>query len=138
MTAPLVVGHWISAQYYFSTVDPETFGSGDKLLHNPVTSIGVLTGAGGDLRVGLPLQSTHVDGQPFHRPLRLLAVIQADLTTVESIISRNPMLHQLVRGSWLRIAARSHPHEPWSTRSREGTWSTIPTQLDPLTTLECS
>ena len=138
MTAPLVVGHWISAQYYFSTVDPETFGSGDKLLHNPVTSIGVLTGAGGDLRVGLPLQSTHVDGQPFHRPLRLLAVIQADLTTVESIISRNPVLHQLVRGSWLRIAARSHPHEPWSTRSREGTWSTIPTQLDPLTTLECS
>ena len=27
MTAPLVVAHWISSQYYFSTVDPEHFGA---------------------------------------------------------------------------------------------------------------
>jgi uncharacterized protein YbcC (UPF0753/DUF2309 family) len=136
MTAPLVVGHWISAQYYFSTVDPDTFGAGDKLLHNPVGSVGVLSGAGGDLRVGLPLQSTHVAGRRFHQPLRLLAVIQADLSTIEAIIARNPVLQQLVAGSWIRIAARLHPHEPWSTRSHLGTWSTIPHLPTPITTLE--
>ena len=53
MTAPLVVAHWISAQYYFSTVDPEAFGAGDKLLHNVVGDVGVIYGESGDLRVGL-------------------------------------------------------------------------------------
>ncbi len=54
MTAPLVVGQWISAQYYFSSVDPDQFGAGDKTLHNPVGGIGVVLGEGGDLQVGLP------------------------------------------------------------------------------------
>lgn len=136
MTAPLVVGHWISAQYYFSTVDPDVFGAGDKLLHNPVGSLGVLLGAGGDLRVGLPLQSTHVAGRAHHQPLRLLAVIQADLVTIEKIIARNPVLSRLVEGSWMRVAARSHPHEPWSIRSRHGSWSTEPRDVDPETSME--
>lgn len=129
MTAPLIVGHWISAQYYFSTVDPERFGAGDKLLHNPIGSVGVITGAGGDLRVGLPTQSTHVGDQPHHQPLRLLAVVQADLATVESIITRNEVLHRLVRGGWLHIAARPGFGEPWSTRSPGGTWSELPADV---------
>ncbi|HWI03261.1 MAG TPA: putative inorganic carbon transporter subunit DabA, partial [Acidimicrobiales bacterium] len=54
MTAPLVVAQWISAQYYFSAVDPDQFGAGDKTLHNPVGGIGVMLGEGGDLQVGLP------------------------------------------------------------------------------------
>ena len=129
MTAPLIVGHWISAQYYFSTVDPDRFGAGDKLLHNPIGSIGVITGAGGDLRVGLPTQSTHVGDEAYHQPLRLLAVVQADLPTVESIITRNEVLHRLVRGGWLHIAARPGFGEPWSTRSPGGTWSELPTEV---------
>ncbi|MGY6501099.1 MAG: putative inorganic carbon transporter subunit DabA [Acidimicrobiales bacterium] len=133
MTAPLVVAHWISAQYYFSTVDPEVFGAGDKLMHNPIGSIGVVTGDGGDLRVGLPIQSTHVDGRRQHQPLRLLAVIQADLTTIEEIISRHRILQTLVSGSWIRIAARSHPEDPWSVRSPEGTW--IADRREPTSTL---
>jgi len=130
MTAPLIVGHWISAQYYFSTVDPESFGAGDKLLHNPIGTVGVISGAGGDLRVGLPLQSTHLDGRPFHQPLRLLAVIQADLVRIETIIANNPILRTLTSGGWLRIAARAHPHERWSTRTPSGTWIQTPRQFD--------
>lgn len=126
MTAPLVVAHWISAQYYFSTVDPEVFGAGDKLMHNAIGSIGVVTGDGGDLRVGLPLQSTHVDGRRQHQPLRLLAVIQAEVSSIEEIIGRHSVLQTLVSGSWLRIAARSHPDEPWSVRTPDGTWVTTP------------
>ncbi len=112
MTAPLVVGHWISSQYYFSTVDPEVFGAGDKLLHNPVGTLGVLSGDGGDLRVGLPLQSTHIAGGRHHQPLRLLAVIEAEPARIEEIIDANPILQTLTSGSWIRIAARSRPGEP--------------------------
>ncbi len=129
MTAPLVVGHWISSQYYFSTVDPDVFGAGDKLLHNPVGTLGVLSGDGGDLRVGLPLQSTHVAGRRHHQPVRLLAVIQAEPARIEEIIDANPILQTLTGGSWIRIAARSHPDEPWSTRTPHGTWITTPAAL---------
>ncbi|MCY7270878.1 MAG: DUF2309 domain-containing protein, partial [Sphingomonas bacterium] len=54
MTAPVVVASWISLQYYGSTVAPETFGGGNKLLHNVAGGIGVVEGNGGLMRVGLP------------------------------------------------------------------------------------
>ena len=129
MTAPLVVGHWISSQYYFSTVDPEVFGAGDKLLHNPVGTLGVLSGDGGDLRVGLPLQSTHVAGRRHHQPVRLIAIIEAEPARIEQIINANPILQTLTSGSWVRIAARSRAGEPWSTRTPHGTWITTPDAL---------
>jgi uncharacterized protein YbcC (UPF0753/DUF2309 family) len=135
MTAPLIVAHWITSQYYFSTVDPEVFGAGDKLIHNPVGRIGVVSGDGGDLRVGLPLQSTHVDGRRHHQPLRLLAVVQADLETIERIIARHRILQNLVTGSWIRLAARSLPHEPWSIRTAAGTWLTHPRPVGTVTTM---
>ena len=138
MTAPLIVGHWISSQYYFSTTDPDVFGAGDKLLHNPIGTLGVVTGAGGDLRVGLPLQSTHVGDRAHHQPLRLLAVVQADVTVIDDIIKRNPVLQRLVQGSWIRIAARSTPHEPWSTRSANGAWVTMPRPHTTVPALERS
>lgn len=34
MTAPMVVASWISLQYYGSTVDNTSLGSGNKVLHN--------------------------------------------------------------------------------------------------------
>lgn len=131
MTAPLVVAHWISSQYYFSTVDPEVFGAGDKLLHNVIGTTGVISGDAGDLRVGLPRQSTHVGSHRQHQPVRLLAVVQAPLERIERIIRANPILQTLFGGSWMRLAGRSHPHEPWSTRTPDGTWNTVPR---PLTT----
>ena len=89
MTAPLVVAQWISSQYYFSTVEPEIFGAGDKMLHNPVGGIGVVVGQSGDLAVGLPMQSVMLGEQRAHDPLRLLAVVQAPLDRIEGIILRN-------------------------------------------------
>ena len=138
MTAPLVVGHWISSQYYFSTVDPERFGAGDKLIHNVVGDVGVMSGEQGDLRVGLPLQSTHLGDERHHSPVRLLAVVQAPLERIEEIIRQNPILTTLIEGSWIRLAARSHAHERWSIRSADGTWSAEPRPLDPHHPLEHS
>ncbi|GAC1477364.1 MAG: DUF2309 domain-containing protein [Acidimicrobiales bacterium] len=124
MTAPLVVGQWISAQYYFSAVDPDQFGAGDKTLHNPVGGIGVVLGEGGDLQVGLPAQAVGVGDRRMHEPLRLLAVIQAPLERTEAIIQRNQVLRELIGGKWMTVAGRSHGDEHWSIRSPGGTWVT--------------
>lgn len=53
MTAPVVVASWISLQYYGSSVAPEAFGGGNKLIHNVVGGIGVVEGNGGSLCPGL-------------------------------------------------------------------------------------
>ena len=47
LTAPVVVASWISLQYYGSTVAPDVFGGGNKLLHNVTGGIGVVEGNGG-------------------------------------------------------------------------------------------
>jgi len=124
LTGPLVVAHWISAQYYFSSVDPEVFGAGDKMLHNPVGGVGVVLGERGDLRVGLPQQSVSIGDRSLHEPLRLLVLVEAPLERTEAVIARNPQLADLVRGRWITLVGRSHPGESWSIRSSAGTWST--------------
>ena len=122
MTAPLVVAQWISAQYYFSTVDPAVFGAGDKMLHNPVGGIGVVVGQSGDLAVGLPMQSVMLGDQRAHDPLRLLAIVQAPLDRIEPIILRNTGLRQLVEGEWIHVVARESEHDGWSLRTPAGGW----------------
>ncbi|MEW6153165.1 MAG: DUF2309 domain-containing protein [Actinomycetota bacterium] len=123
LTAPLVVAQWISAQYYFSSVDPDQFGAGDKTLHNPVGGIGVVLGEGGDLQVGLPAQAVGVGDRRMHEPLRLLAVIQAPRDRIEAIIGRHQVLVDLIGGQWVTVAARSREDEQWSVRSPAGTWA---------------
>ena len=123
LTAPLVVGQWISAQYYFSSVDPDQFGAGDKTLHNPVGGIGVVLGEGGDLQVGLPAQAVGVGERRVHEPLRLLALVQAPLERTEAIIQRNQVLQELMGGKWITLAGRSNGTEHWSIRSPSGTWT---------------
>jgi uncharacterized protein len=122
MTAPLVVAQWISSQYYFSTVDPEVFGAGDKMLHNPVGGVGVVVGESGDLAVGLPLQSVMLGEQRAHDPIRLLAIVQAPLDRIHRIIEHNPSVRQLVDGEWIHVVAREREHDAWSRRTPGGGW----------------
>jgi uncharacterized protein YbcC (UPF0753/DUF2309 family) len=122
LTAPLVVAQWINCQYYFSTVDPEVFGAGNKTLHNVVAGLGVLRGPGGDLRLGLPAQGA-LDGERlYHEPLRLLAIVEAPLARIDEIVNRNPVLQDLFGGEWVSIAAREQPGDPWLRREPAGTW----------------
>jgi uncharacterized protein YbcC (UPF0753/DUF2309 family) len=104
MTAPMIVTHWINMQYYASTVDNQRYGSGNKVLHNVVGgSIGVFEGNGGDLRIGLPLQSIH-DGQEFrHTPLRLSVFIAAPRHAIEGVIQKHALVRQLVENEWLHL-----------------------------------
>lgn len=104
MTAPMVVANWINMQYYASVVDNRRFGSGNKVLHNVVGgAIGVLEGNGGDLRVGLPLQSLH-DGEHWvHEPLRLSVFIEAPESAIEEVIGNHETVRQLVDNGWLHL-----------------------------------
>lgn len=104
MAAPMVVAHWINMQYYASTVDPERFGSGNKTLHNVVGGhIGVLEGARGDLRIGLPLQSLHDGSRWVHTPLRLTVLIEAPAEGIDAVIERNATVRQLVENEWVLL-----------------------------------
>ncbi|MCU0837768.1 MAG: DUF2309 domain-containing protein [Rhodospirillales bacterium] len=103
MTAPVVVASWISLQYYGSTVAPEVFGSGNKLLHNVVGGIGVVEGNGGVLRTGLPWQSVH-DGETYaHEPLRLSVCIEAPREVMTDILRRHESVRALFDNHWLHL-----------------------------------
>jgi uncharacterized protein YbcC (UPF0753/DUF2309 family) len=105
LTAPMVVASWINLQYYGSTVDNRAFGSGNKVLHNVVGTLGVLEGSGGDLRTGLPWQSVH-DGTSFvHEPLRLTVCIEAPVERIDAVLARHANVRQLLDHGWLHLYA---------------------------------
>lgn len=102
ITAPMLVTHWINMQYNLSVTDNAFFGSGNKLLHNAVGDhIGVFEGNGGDLRVGLSMQSIHDGTQWRHQPLRLNVYIAAPKQAIDSIVNAQPIVKDLVTNRWL-------------------------------------
>jgi uncharacterized protein len=106
MTAPMVVTNWINLQYHASTVDNRRFGSGNKVLHNVVGGhIGVFEGNGGDLRIGLPLQSLHDGRQWRHTPLRLAVFIEAPKRAIDGVIHKHQVVRHLVDNGWLHLHA---------------------------------
>ncbi len=105
LTAPVVVASWISLQYYGSTVAPEVFGGGNKLLHNVTGGVGVVEGNGGRLRPGLPWQSVH-DGERYaHEPLRLSVCIEAPREAVADVLRRHAGVRELFDNRWMHLFA---------------------------------
>lgn len=104
MTAPMIVTHWINMQYYASTVDNRRYGSGNKVLHNVVGGdIGVFEGNGGDLRIGLPIQSLHDGEKWMHTPLRLSVYIEAPRDCIDMVMDKHVQVRNLVDNHWLYL-----------------------------------
>ena len=103
LTAPVVVASWISLQYYGSTIAPDMFGGGNKLLHNVVGGIGVVEGNGGRLRAGLPLQAVNDGDRNAHEPLRLSVMIEAPREEISGILDRHPEVRALFDNGWLHL-----------------------------------
>ena len=122
MTAPMVVTHWINMQYHASTVDNPRYGSGNKVLHNVVGGhIGVFEGNGGDLRIGLPMQSLH-DGHALrHTPLRLSVFLEAPRASIDRVINQHETVRDLVSNEWLHLF-RIEPDSLCIEQHRNGTW----------------
>jgi uncharacterized protein YbcC (UPF0753/DUF2309 family) len=123
LAAPVVVAQWITSQYWASVIDPEHFGAGDKTTHNVVgdsiATSAVITGAHGDLRLGLPWQAVSAvapspsarsvedpwPGGTRHQPQRLLAVVYARPSTIDGALRRQPSARRLVVGEWITLCA---------------------------------
>jgi uncharacterized protein YbcC (UPF0753/DUF2309 family) len=103
ITAPVVVASWISLQYFGSSVAPEMFGGGNKLIHNVVGGIGVIEGNGGRLRAGLPWQAVH-DGEALaHEPLRLSVMIEAPREEILKVLEKHESVRALFDNGWLHL-----------------------------------
>jgi len=102
LTAPMVVANWINAHYYASVTDNLKFGSGNKVLHNVVGgNLGVFEGNGGDLRIGLSLQSLHDGDRWMHEALRLSVYVAAPRDAIAGIVARHQVVRDLVDNDWL-------------------------------------
>lgn len=125
MTAPMVVTNWINLQYFASTVAPDIYGAGNKILHNVVNEAGVVEGNGGDLRVGLPIQSVHDGARFVHEPLRLSVFIEAPREALESIIAKHQVVRDLVDNEWLYLLQINREDGVISVRRPGGTYENI-------------
>ncbi len=105
LTAPVVVASWISLQYYGSSVAPDVFGGGNKLLHNVIGGFGVVEGNGGTLRAGLPWQSVHDGRGLVHEPLRLTVCIEAPCEAMSAVLEKHPGVRALFDNRWLHLFA---------------------------------
>ncbi|MBX3436136.1 MAG: DUF2309 domain-containing protein [Planctomycetaceae bacterium] len=115
----------ISLEYYFSCVDPDGWGCGSKLPHNITSLLGVMMGAGSDLRPGLSRQMVEI-----HEPLRPVFVIETTPAAMLRIMDRNGGIGRLCRNEWVRIVTldpdtsalhvlRNGVFEPYRPESRE-------------------
>jgi uncharacterized protein YbcC (UPF0753/DUF2309 family) len=89
----------INLEYYFSYVDPGGWGCGTKLPHNITSLLGVMDGAGSDLRPGLPWQMVEI-----HEPVRLLFVIETTAAAMLRIMNEHESIGKLVRNGWVQLA----------------------------------
>lgn len=105
LTAPGVVIQWISMEHYFSTVDPQIYGSGSKIYHNVTGRIGVMYGTKSDLRVGLPWQTVMNGEDPNHEAMRPLYIVEAPRDRIRMLIEKNEILKRFFDGRWVHLVA---------------------------------
>ncbi|MDC0006583.1 DUF2309 domain-containing protein [Winogradskyella sp.] len=121
MGGPMVVTQWINNHYYFSTVDNNKFGGGSKITHNITGQFGVVQGNGGDLKMGLPLQSLKAsDTEMYHQPLRLTTIIHAPLARVELLLRANKHLETLLDNEWMYLKVIDTNNENQFTTYKKG------------------
>lgn len=99
LAAAVPVCEGISMQYYLSRVDSKGWACGTKLPHNVVSLLGVMDGAAGDLRPGLPWQSVEI-----HEPVRLMFVIETTTEAILSIMDSNPVIRRIFVHGWSHLA----------------------------------
>ena len=140
VSGPMVVTQWINAQYYFATVDNAVFGSGSKVTQNPVGNVGVYQGNGGDLMGGLPLQSLEAtDGEPYHQPIRLSAVVHAPVDRVEAVCASVETVRTLLDNGWLSLTVVDPTREHRAFRyAGTGEWVAVddPSTAEPTPPVE--
>ncbi len=124
LSGPLVVGEWINMEHYFSAVDNEHFGSGSKVYHNVVGRFGVMTGNFSDLRTGLPAQTVLKGKAPYHKPIRLITLVEAPIEVVKLALKGVRKVRELIHNEWINFIVLD-PQEGVFYRYQEGEWKHI-------------
>lgn len=106
MNGPLVVAQWINLEHYFSTVDNDVYGSGSKVSHNVTGRFGIVYGNGGDLRIGLPLQTVFDVGKNRHEPMRLTTIVAIPVDRMNALLDQNRNLRDPFDRKWLHLVVR--------------------------------
>jgi uncharacterized protein YbcC (UPF0753/DUF2309 family) len=124
MAAFIPVVRGISLDYYFSFVDggvSGVFGAGTKAYHNVVGLIGVMQGAGSDLKSGLPYQGV----APLHEPMRAQIVVESHPAKVASIVGRNKTLENVFKHQWAHLIAWYPGTKQFIGYQSDGSWKTL-------------
>lgn len=124
MAAFIPVVRGIALDYYFSYVDSGingVFGGGTKAIHNVVGLIGVMQGAGSDLKPGLPAQGV----APLHEPMRAHLIIEADPARVGSVIAQYKVLKDLFENQWAHLIAWNPRTGDFLGYTRDGVWQSL-------------
>lgn len=124
MTAFIPVVRGIALDYYFSFVDSDingVFGAGTKAYHNVVGLIGVMQGAGSDLKPGLPYQGV----APLHEPMRAQIIVESHPAKVASIVERNKTLENVFKNHWAHLIAWDPATRQLVGYQMDGTWKTL-------------
>jgi hypothetical protein len=123
IAGPVAVAHWINFQYYASTVDNARYGCGNKVLHNIVGGhLGVFEGNGGDLRIGLSLQSLNDGERWVHTPLRLAVFIEASRDAIDHALQKHGKVRELVDNAWIHLFQLDATQRSVFAR-RAGSWT---------------
>ncbi|MCA9059864.1 MAG: DUF2309 family protein, partial [Planctomycetaceae bacterium] len=99
LSAVIPVCEGINLLYTLSAIDTFGWGAGSKLPHNATSMLGVMDGAGSDLRVGLPWQ-----GVDIHEPMRLLFIIETTPDAMLKIMAGNSTIDRICRGNWVQLS----------------------------------
>ncbi|HZY30004.1 MAG TPA: putative inorganic carbon transporter subunit DabA, partial [Candidatus Methylomirabilis sp.] len=124
MSAFIPVVRGISLDYYFSYVDSGingVFGAGTKAIHNVVGLIGVMQGAGGDLKPGLPAQGV----APLHEPMRAQIIVESSPARVALIVEQNKVLENLFKHQWAYLIVRDPETREFMGYRPDGTWEAL-------------
>lgn len=123
LTAPMVVAQWINSQYFFASFDPATYGSGSKVTQNVTGKMGVMQGNASDLMWGLPRESImDACGRLYHEPLRLLTIVYAPITRLDTLIKKQPVLQKLFGNGWVYLSVIDPSDEKKYNLQRDLTW----------------
>jgi uncharacterized protein YbcC (UPF0753/DUF2309 family) len=95
-------------------------------LHNVVGGhLGVFEGNGGDLRIGLSIQSLHDGERWMHAPLRLGVFIEAPHAAIDRVLEKHAKLRELVDNEWLHLFQLDTATRAVLAR-RNGAWTPAP------------
>jgi uncharacterized protein len=124
MAAFIPVVRGITLDYYFSAVDSGVtgvLGAGTKALHNVVGLVGVMQGASGDIKAGLPAQGV----VPLHEPMRVQVIVEAHPARVGAIVQRHKILENVFGNQWAHLIAWDPETERFAGYQPDGTWEPL-------------